>query len=142
MTILYRVETNSSDDENAPDWRVQMYSYSLKLSKEKKVELEAYDRKFTEIQINAFDDVAQEHRYNVDSDNPTIVPLMMPAPPAPYVEPVCTCSEECREKWKWACKGECGCQKCHEDYQDALSMPEPNDCDCDECQCREPSESE
>lgn len=33
-------------------------------------------------------------------------------------EKVCTCKPDCDT----ACKGNCGCEKCREDYQDFLSM--------------------
>lgn len=35
--------------------------------------------------------------------------------------PVCTCKPECPSD----CKGQCGCERCHIDWQDYLSDPEP-----------------
>jgi hypothetical protein len=33
-------------------------------------------------------------------------------------ESKCTCPEQCSQP----CKGTCGCKKCHDDYNDFLSM--------------------
>lgn len=62
--MIYELHCNASDDEHAPDWRVEFSSASLEEVKAAR-ERESKSGKWTEIQINSWDPEGGERCWNV-----------------------------------------------------------------------------